>query len=107
MDKFDSLEKTASWIVVGLIAIGIYMYFDKRRTDSHNKFMLERWCDRILRGMYLADDADLPVIIRQRNVQFALQYLESLGAKTVIDVSENCVVICHRGRQHQMSIVDV
>lgn len=106
MDKFESLEKTAAWFVTGLIVIGIYMYFDKRRTDSHNKFMLERWCDRILRGMYLADD-DLPTVIRQRNIQFALRYLESLGAKTLIDVSENCVVVYHRGRQHRMSIVDV
>lgn len=106
MDKFESLEKALTWIVVGLIAIGIYLYFDKRRTDSYNQFMLENWCDCILRGMYL-EEGDMPVFIQNRNLACAIEYFESLGALTLIDVSENCLIISHRGRKHQLSITDV
>jgi len=106
LNNFDSLGKTFTWIVVGLIAIGVYLFFDKRRTDSYNKFVIEGWCDCILRGMYLNDDG-MPEFIQKRNVKYASQYFESLGAKTLIDVSENSLVVSHRGRQHKLSITDV
>lgn len=108
MDKFDSLEKALTWIVVGLLCIGAYLYFDKRRTDSFNQFLLEQWCDRVLRAMFVNDDdIGFPSMIEKRNVVAASMYFEQQGAKTIIDTTDNRLVVAHRGRRCSLLITDV
>lgn len=106
MNQLESLNHAGVWILVGLLCIGAFLFFDRRRAESYNKFVLEGWCDCILRGMFLEDDG-MPSVIQKRNIVQASTYFESIGAKVLVDVSENCLVVSHRGRQHRLSITDV
>lgn len=107
---------TPTAIIAFSLTVGAYLYFDKRRTDSFNEFVLRKWCSDLLRDLSLDRRDILPKIICYKRLPKAMELLRQLGAtpRIVGDAdgsasranAKQTLVIRHLGKWHQLEIVD-